>query len=82
MPQNTRIVYVAILVEDGDRFAIEDIINELIRPAEHDSQNSGVIDYAFNSDGNCKKLPESIPFTKPYSYQEGDFLKAIPPLKK
>jgi hypothetical protein len=72
-----KIVTVALLMEDSDTANMADAVNEMIRPATFDAENSLIHDYAFNLDGNSPKLPLPVPYEMPDDYAEGEFLSAI-----
>ena len=79
-----RIVYVALLGSDDQDIEIADAVNEMIRPAVHDWTRSGILDYGFNSDGNCPALPPSVPVDVPDDYDpvespDDSWLKKIKP---
>lgn len=78
MKRKARIVHVAIAVsDDGDPGAIEDAINETLRPARLDPL-SGILDYAFNSDDNFRAMPSPVDFEYAEPYEEDEFLDHLP----
>jgi hypothetical protein len=78
MNTKARIIHAVLLVVDsGVSGEIEDAINETLRPARLDAEHSGIIDYAFNSDGNCPELPAPMTIGVDETYEEGEFLKFV-----
>ena len=74
-----KVVYIAMLIEDGGDAWIDDAINETLRETQ---QKSPIIDYAFNCGGNCPELPEAIPATIDGNYCEGGLVQIIEAAKQ